>query len=334
MLLEHPGDVVLRDEIRQKLWPDDTVVEFDRSINAVIQKLRDALGESADDPRYIETLPRRGYRFVGTVETFPPEAATELPVIDTVVIKVAPRDWSSLIAAMALILLSALAVAGWLRPWEPRALARNLVFSLGPYKAGVLMSPDGSSVLYFSILRAFQLRRLDSLEDIPIYAGGHFSGPPAWSPDSSQVMLQVSTGLVRVRVPAGPPEIICSKIMASRGSSWRPDGFILVASSSGDGHTELDLVPAKGGDPVRVELPGFVNGWFTAPKLLPDGKNFLFTWGGFSDEEVGVYLATLEHGKITRAPILLRKNQTAGHYSASVGGNCCTCEMTRFTRKN
>src|ERR1700744_6127859 len=56
MLVKHPGDVVLREEIRQKLWPLDTVVEFDHSINASIQKLRDALGESADSPRYIETL--------------------------------------------------------------------------------------------------------------------------------------------------------------------------------------------------------------------------------------------------------------------------------------
>src|SRR5579863_9703198 len=63
ILLEHAGEVVLREEIRQQLWPKDTTVEFDHGINAAIQKLRDALGESADKPRYIETLPRRGYRF-------------------------------------------------------------------------------------------------------------------------------------------------------------------------------------------------------------------------------------------------------------------------------
>src|SRR5579859_2559598 len=73
MLLKHPGEVVLREEIRYKLWPHDTVVEFDHSINAAIQKLRDALGESADNPRYVETLPRRGYRFIGTVEPAPAE---------------------------------------------------------------------------------------------------------------------------------------------------------------------------------------------------------------------------------------------------------------------
>src|ERR1700726_2294306 len=60
MLLEHPGEVVLRDEIRLRLWPNNTVVEFDHSINAAVKRLRNALGESADDPRYIETLSKRG----------------------------------------------------------------------------------------------------------------------------------------------------------------------------------------------------------------------------------------------------------------------------------
>ena len=68
MLLNQPGEVVSRDELRKVLWPNDTVVEFEHSINAAIQRLRDALGDSASDPRYVETLPRRGYRFVGTVE--------------------------------------------------------------------------------------------------------------------------------------------------------------------------------------------------------------------------------------------------------------------------
>ena len=76
MFLEHPGEVVLRDEIRSKLWPCSTVVEFDRSINAAVRRLRDALRESAEKPRYIETLPRRGYRFIGVVETPPTQAET------------------------------------------------------------------------------------------------------------------------------------------------------------------------------------------------------------------------------------------------------------------
>jgi eukaryotic-like serine/threonine-protein kinase len=76
MLLDHAGEVVLRGEIRKKLWPNDTAVEFDRSINAVMGRLRQALGDSADNPRYIETLARRGYRWVGPTEGFEPDPAT------------------------------------------------------------------------------------------------------------------------------------------------------------------------------------------------------------------------------------------------------------------
>ena len=68
-LLERPGEVVLREEIRARLWPDGTVVEFDHSINAAVKRLRDALRDSADQPRYIETLVRRGYRFIGKLES-------------------------------------------------------------------------------------------------------------------------------------------------------------------------------------------------------------------------------------------------------------------------
>ncbi len=68
MLLEHPGEVVLRDEIRRRLWPNDTAVEIGHGINAAVLRLREALGESAESPRFIETLPRRGYRFNGQVE--------------------------------------------------------------------------------------------------------------------------------------------------------------------------------------------------------------------------------------------------------------------------
>ena len=69
MLLERPGQLVTREEVQKRLWPHDTVVEFEHSINAAINRLREALSDSADAPRYVETLPRRGYRFIGTVDT-------------------------------------------------------------------------------------------------------------------------------------------------------------------------------------------------------------------------------------------------------------------------
>src|SRR5712691_4801937 len=67
MLLERPDEVVTRDELRQKLWPADTFVDFDVGLSSAVRKLRDALGDSADNPQFIETLPRRGYRFIAPV---------------------------------------------------------------------------------------------------------------------------------------------------------------------------------------------------------------------------------------------------------------------------
>lgn len=73
-LLEHPGEVVTRDQIREKLWPADTFVDFEHGLNTSVKKLRQALCDSADEPRYIETLPRLGYRFIASVETAEAEA--------------------------------------------------------------------------------------------------------------------------------------------------------------------------------------------------------------------------------------------------------------------
>jgi TolB-like protein/DNA-binding winged helix-turn-helix (wHTH) protein/Tfp pilus assembly protein PilF len=68
MLLECPGEVLTREDLRKRLWPTDTFVDFDRGLNRATNRLRDSLGDEADNPRFIETLPRRGYRFIGQVE--------------------------------------------------------------------------------------------------------------------------------------------------------------------------------------------------------------------------------------------------------------------------
>jgi TolB-like protein/DNA-binding winged helix-turn-helix (wHTH) protein/Flp pilus assembly protein TadD len=77
LLLERAGDIVTREELRQHLWPENTFVEFDHSLNAAVKRLREALGEDASTPRFIETVPRRGYRFVAPVERLAGEASNE-----------------------------------------------------------------------------------------------------------------------------------------------------------------------------------------------------------------------------------------------------------------
>ncbi len=96
LLLEHPGEVVTREELQQKLWPADTFVDFDRGLNRAINRLREALGDGTDNPRFIETLPRRGYRFIAPVET----AAAELSIVAS------PRKRWLLVSAGALLAIS------------------------------------------------------------------------------------------------------------------------------------------------------------------------------------------------------------------------------------
>src|SRR5712672_4401099 len=80
-LLERPQDVVTREELRQRLWPQDTFVDFDHGLNTAMAKLRDVLGDSATSPRYVETIAKRGYRFIGEVSAVP-DAAAVLPATE------------------------------------------------------------------------------------------------------------------------------------------------------------------------------------------------------------------------------------------------------------
>src|SRR5262249_15115047 len=67
MLLECPGGLVTREELQHAIWPSDTFVDFDHGLSAAVNRLREALGDSADEPHFVETLPRRGYRFIGQI---------------------------------------------------------------------------------------------------------------------------------------------------------------------------------------------------------------------------------------------------------------------------
>src|ERR1700719_5242518 len=79
MLLERPGEIITREDLRSRLWPGDTFVDFEHGVNSGVARLRDALGDSADNPRYIETLPRRGYRLIVAVEAAPQTPAMTAP---------------------------------------------------------------------------------------------------------------------------------------------------------------------------------------------------------------------------------------------------------------
>lgn len=93
MLVGRPGELVTREEMRNHLWPSDTFVDFNHGLNAAVNKLRETLSDSAEDPRYIETLPRRGYRFIAKVESVEPWAAFD-PASCVTTARRGEIDWS------------------------------------------------------------------------------------------------------------------------------------------------------------------------------------------------------------------------------------------------
>lgn len=120
LLLERPGEIVTRDELRQSLWPEGTYVEFDGSLNAALKRLRFALGDDADNPIFIETVPRRGYRFIAPVECQQPSEPTAVAIppatLPTPVLPTVDDDSSSgsrwrwwMLAGMAVLLI----LVGW-----------------------------------------------------------------------------------------------------------------------------------------------------------------------------------------------------------------------------
>jgi TolB-like protein/DNA-binding winged helix-turn-helix (wHTH) protein len=127
-LLEHPGEIVTREELRQRLWPEDTFVDFDHSLRTAILKLREALGDDAEHPHFIETLPRRGYRFVAPAEWVasdghrPRELWLPLPGIGRVQLH---RRWAIGLAAAAVLGTLAVILALNLGGLRDRVLGRT-----------------------------------------------------------------------------------------------------------------------------------------------------------------------------------------------------------------
>src|ERR1700730_3869006 len=132
-LLDRPGELVTREELRNRLWPVDTFVDFDHSLNAAIKRLRDALGESADAPVFIETMARRGYRFIAPLETRPDPMETNLStdaqgqgIFQRAGTVMGGGHWKSMAPAGVAVL--ALAVVGYFYfPRAPKLTGRDTI---------------------------------------------------------------------------------------------------------------------------------------------------------------------------------------------------------------
>jgi len=116
-LVERPGEVLTRDELQKRLWPADTTVDFDRGLNKAIARVREALGDDADNPRFIETLPSRGYRFLSQQGPAVAQSAAAIPPTQAISAPVTLRRRLPWIAgSLAIVLLAAMGLYRWASP--------------------------------------------------------------------------------------------------------------------------------------------------------------------------------------------------------------------------
>src|SRR5215831_16813935 len=198
-LLERPGEVVTREELRARLWPEDTFVDFDHSLNAAVRRLRDTLGESAETPRFVETVARRGYRFIAPVDSSAGIAATtgpEKPRLD--------RQWP-VVVGISILLLGGIIVgfhagrhSAALPSIQEKRLTANPIDT--PVLSGVI-SPDGK-YLTFADKTGFYLRQIDSGETHAVSLPQGFNAfPSAWYPDGIHLIA------TRVEEPKSPSSL-------------------------------------------------------------------------------------------------------------------------------
>ena len=286
LLLLRPGEVVTREELQRSLWPADTFVDFDESLNKAIQKLRQALEDSAERPRYVETVPRRGYRFVAIVE--PPNGAQPEQAAGKPGESPAPPGRETRLHGWRIALIATLVVSAgtilamWLsRPGSaPRVPVRRLALAPAGVTSEPAISPDGRHIAYVAgegSQRQLWIQDLDRTEPrvIPESDGAQL---PFWSPDSESVAFAAGGELRRAGGETGEAPAVCSLPPEMfLGGGWSPDGESIVFSIGKKGIYE---VPVRGGPPrliVKVDTGPGKGDHFDNPSMLPmpDGSRVL-----------------------------------------------------------
>jgi Tol biopolymer transport system component/DNA-binding winged helix-turn-helix (wHTH) protein len=265
MLLQRPGEIVTREEIQKRLWPADTFVDFDHSLNTAVNKIREALGDDANNPRFVETVPRRGYRFIYPLTVTPstptnvdsaPSPAEAKPAgprtEDT-----SPSGYRWIIWTVAAAGLCAVLYAlniGGIRdrinpnPTPPprQEIKLTPLTNLPGVEAGASFSPDGNQIafhwngehrdnwdIYVKVIGSEERLRLTASLDVDMW--------PAWSPDGRQIAflrrLETGCGIFVVSPLGGPARKLVqlewkgdSHFRTLGRLSWSPDGKWLAVS--------------------------------------------------------------------------------------------------------
>lgn len=278
-LLEKPGEVVTREELHAKLWSEETFVDFEHGLNKAVNKLRNALGDNADNPRFIETLPRRGYRFLAPVTSAEkPSAPAEISTEPTVATGSRVRRRRLLYPILvALVLLAAFA---WLfRPVLPPPAVSDYTQLTHDGKGKYLIGTDGPR-LYFARAGANPAQMsVDGGDQVPLninLPGSKLYQLAGISPDGSKLLIAqmadfgwTQATLWSVPTLGGSP----IRLANTRGiaGAWSPDGQKLAYVNGRD----LYLANADGtGSRLLTRLPGPLAGPNSASS---EGQNVLTT---------------------------------------------------------
>lgn len=245
-LLEQPGELVTREELRERLWPADTFVDFEHGLNAAVRRLREALGDSADAPRFVETLPRRGYRFVSAVEgrsPLPPPSPAATQPLATTTQEQSTRGWRPKRLALTAALVGSLLLAAAIAVTRPWARSSSLIAPAAAPVATRLTSDPG------------------------------LQGDPAISPDGRSVAYTANTSGnfdIWMQPVAGGDAVPVTKDPAHDWQpDWSPDGNLLVFRSERRGGG-LFVTPFTGGTAQQLTKFGYL------PRWSPDGTRVLF----------------------------------------------------------
>lgn len=281
-LLERPGEVVTREELRSKLWPADTFIDFDHGLNAAIKRLRDALGDSADRPVFIETLARRGYRFIAPVEGDETKSANGVEVAPERSKPSFLRPW----VAIAIVLCLGMSVAVWAlyrQLWRPKEILEHKLTANSSENSvtGAAISPDGKYLAYSDNTGTYlKQTRTGETHSVPLPTNFQ-ARVDDWFPDGSHLLVSrqqppSSESLWDISVFGGSPRQLADK--ASRGSV-SPDGehIAFCRDEYAPGYPaarEVWVMRSDGTDQVKVA--GDKSSWVTAVTWSSDGNRIAY----------------------------------------------------------
>lgn len=307
-LIERPGEVVSREELRSRLWPSDTFVAFDDGLNTAVSKLREALGDSVGGPQSIETVPRRGYRFIAPLDpqTLQVVAGPDLSE------PLRPRRRALALAA-TIGGLVALAAGSWAARTSPTAERDPVRFEIrapdgavfGGSNAFGVLSPDGRRIAFRAVQPADRSPRLwvQALDGSARWSlqGTDLPEDFTWSPDGRSIAFRRAPGdVLRHDLAQGVTVRIAGGLGYSLGLSWHDDVGILIGQGPGQGLCRVGMdgavEPVTTLDAARAET---IHAW---PQILADGKSFIYLAKSRVPENDGVYLARF--GETSRTLLL------------------------------